>query len=303
MSQKALLSQNGPVFSRIVLGVMKWGDWGKKLDTSGMLSLIEYGLELGITTFDHADIYGSYTTESAFGEALKGKSALRQEMQLVTKCGIKMVTPNRPHHKIKSYDTSIEHITWSVEQSLKNLHTDYIDLLLLHRPDPLLHPDDVADIFTSLKTQGKVLHFGVSNFAPSQFEMLYSRIPLVTNQIEASVICTEPFLDGTLDQCILHRIKPMAWSPLGGSDMFTKGTNPQVQRIQAMAQQLANQRENATIDQILLAWLLMHPSGILPVIGTTQPERIKAACDALNVHLTREEWFELWSASQGAEVA
>jgi predicted oxidoreductase len=303
MSQNVLLSQNGPVFSRIVLGVMKWGVWGKKLDTQEMLRLIEFGLELGITTFDHADIYGHYTTEAEFGAALKLKPSLRQEMQLVTKCGIKLVTPNRPHHLLKSYDTSIEHLTWSVEQSLKNLNTDHLDLLLIHRPDPLLNPEDVADIFTSLKTQGKVLQFGVSNFTPSQFALLNTYIPLVTNQIEASVVHLEPFLDGTLDQCMQHRIKPMAWSPVGGSELFEKSEDARIRRVQTAAQAIADEREGATPDQVLLAWLLMHPSGMLPVIGTTQPERIRAACRAQDVHLTREEWFELWSASTGGEVA
>lgn len=303
MSQKTLLSPNGPVFSRIVLGVMKWGAWGKQLDTQAMLRLLEESLELGITTFDHADIYGAYTTEAEFGEALKKRPSLRQEMQLVTKCGIKMRTPNRPHHKVKSYDTSIEHITWSVEKSLKNLNTDYIDLLLIHRPDPLLNPDDVADTFTSLKTHGKVLHFGASNFSPSQFDVLNSRISLVTNQIEASLLHLNPFLDGTLDQCLLHRFKPMAWSPLGGGSIFTDSTNANAHRVLAIAQEMVAQRTETTVDQILLAWLLMHPAGILPVLGTANIDRIKAAVKALDTALTREEWFELLQASMGKEVA
>ena len=302
MLQPTKLSPHGPTFSRLVWGVMTWGVWGKNYSTQEMLRLIEYGVEHGITTFDHADIYGHYTTEAEFGQALKGRSGLRQKMQLVTKCGIKLVTPNRPQYTFHGYDTSREHIRWSVEQSLKNLQTDYLDLLLIHRPSPLMHPDDIAEEMGQLMKEGKVRHFGVSNFTPSQFQMLRSRIPLVTNQVEASLLHLDPFWDGTLDQLLEHNIQPMVWSPLGGGKMFTDQEDERVLRIRKVAAELAETRAGATIDQILLAWLLMHPSGILPVLGTGRAERMESAIKALRIQLTRDEWFMLWTASMGEEV-
>lgn len=302
MVESVQLAANGPRFSRMVAGVMKWGDWGKQLDTQEMLRLIEQCIESGVTTFDHADIYGHYTTEAAFGAALKLQPALRERMQIVTKCGINLVTPNRPQHKIKSYDTSKNHILKSVEQSLQNLQTDQIDLLLLHRPDVLLDPDVVAETFSNLQQAGKVKYFGVSNFTPSQFAMLNSRIELVTNQVEASLLHLDPFTDGTFDQCLQHRIKPMVWSPLGGGEIFGASKDDRIIRIQRTAKTLAT-KHDAALDQILLAWLLRHPAQLLPVLGTARIERIQAATEAIHIELTREEWYELWQASRGEEVA
>jgi predicted oxidoreductase len=303
MLQPIQLAKNGPLLSPIVLGVMKWGVWGKQHDAQAMLRLIEESIALGVTSFDHADIYGHYTTEAEFGAALSLKPALRDQMQLITKCGIKLVTPNRPSYKIKSYDTSKEYIIWSAEQSLKNLRTDRIDLFLIHRPSPLMDPDEIAEAFEVLKKAGKVLHFGVSNFTPSQFDLLNDRFPLVTNQIQANIMHLEPFLDGTLDQCLRHRIRPMAWAPLGGGDFFTKLDDPKVKRIRAVLNELSDKKSAAAIDQLVLAWLMRHPSGILPVIGTGRVERVRSAVGAMKVEYTREEWFEVWEASVGREVA
>lgn len=297
------LHENGPVLSRIVFGVMKWGDWGHQLDAQQMLKLIEQSIEAGVTTFDHADIYGSYTTEAAFGEALKLKPSLREQMQLVTKCGIKMMAPQRAHHRLKSYDTSPEHIRWSVDTSLRNLQTDYIDLLLIHRPSPLMDPDRIAEEFEYLRHSGKVRHFGVSNFTPSQFDMLNSRIPLATNQVEASLLHLDPFTDGTFDQCLEQRIKPMAWSPLGGGTIFQQLPGDREQRILNAAKDIIKRRgQDIGVDQLMIAWLLQHPAHILPVVGTARIERLRAAADAVHIMMSREEWFELWQASAGAEV-
>jgi predicted oxidoreductase len=289
-------------FSPVIAGTMKWGQWGDKFSTSQYRQIIEDCLSLGVTSFDHADIYGHYTTEEEFGAAVKEIPALRSQMQLITKCGIKMVTPNRPNHKIKSYDTSRQHIIQSAENSLKNLHTDYIDVLLIHRPDPLMHPDEIAEAFTQLKSSGKVLHFGVSNFTPSQTEMMASRFPITTNQIEISILYLKPFVNGVLDQCITKKIIPMAWSPLGGGDLFKPSDDERNIRVVSAAGILAG-KYNASPDQILLSWLLQHPSGILPVLGTAKIERIKKAMEALTIKLSREEWFMLWRASTGQEVA
>lgn len=289
-------------YSSVIAGTMKWGFWGSKFNSTAYEQMINDCIAIGVTSFDHADIYGSYTTEEEFGQVLKQNPSLRKQMQLITKCGIQMVSPNRPQHKIKSYDTSFEHIIESVETSLENFSTDYIDCLLIHRPDQLFDADEVAKAFTQLKQQGKVLHFGVSNFRKWQVDLLNSRFPVEVNQIECSLLQLNPFVDGTLDQCQQHHITPMAWSPLGGGSLFTDTDDEQNKRIIAVANFLAEKYASAP-DVIILSWLLTHPSGIRPVLGTSRIERIKAAVAATQIKLEREEWFMLWRASTGKEVA
>lgn len=288
--------------SRIIAGTMKWGIWGAKFSTAEYDLLIRSCLELGVTSFDHADIYGDYTTEEEFGAVLKKDPSLRSRLQLITKCGIQKVSTQRPLHKIKSYNTSFTHIIESVETSLENFGTDYLDVLLLHRPDALLNADEVAKAFTQLKQQGKVLHFGVSNFKPQQLELLRSRFPVEVNQIQCSVTHMEPLTDGTLDQCQQSGIVPMAWSPLGGGSLFAAQDDDRSLRIGAAASILA-ETYGVTPDMILLNWLLTHPATIYPVLGTTKQERVKNAVDAAGFQLSREEWYMLWRASTGREVA
>ena len=291
------------MYSKIIAGTMKWGLWGARFDTAAYEQMINDCLAAGVTSFDHADIYGDYTTEEEFGKVLQQQPSLRQQMQLITKCGIQMVSANRPQHKIKSYDTSYEHIIASVETSLKNLATDYIDCLLIHRPDPLFHADEVAKAFEQLKQQGKVLQFGVSNFRKWQVDLLRSRFPVAVNQVECSLLHLEPFGDGTLDQCQQHNIIPMAWSPMGGGNLFvTDDDDERNKRIIAVANILA-EKYVTSADVIILSWLMTHPSGILPVLGTSRIERIHAAVAASALKLEREEWFMLWRASTGREVA
>ncbi|RMG81914.1 MAG: aldo/keto reductase [Bacteroidetes bacterium] len=302
MVPKVKIAEGGPGFSRLVFGTMNWGVWGANLSAREMLSLIHKSHDLGVTTFDHADIYGHYTTEGTFGEALARNPSIRQNLQIVTKCGIRLITPNRPFNRVHSYDTSRRHILLSVENSLRELHTDYIDLLLIHRPSPLMDPDEIAEAFEQLKKSGKVLHFGVSNFTPAQFNMLQSRVPLVTNQVEASAIHLAPFLDGTFDQCLEKRIKPMVWSPLGGGKIFTDSDDPRNARIRKIAAQIGARHGDFSLDQVLIAWLLKHPAGILPVVGTSKFERLAAAVGAQKLEMTDEEWFEIWIASTGKPV-
>jgi predicted oxidoreductase len=215
-------------------------------------------------------------------------------MQLVSKCGIKFKSDKRPATRVKHYDTSKEHIVWSAENSLKMLGTDHLDLLLIHRPDPLLNPTEVAEAFSLLKEQGKVLHFGVSNFTPNQFRMLqhYLPFPIVSNQIEISLSRVDAFFNGELDVLLEHEATAMAWSPLGGGKLvfddkewFTKAT-----------------KYNASYSQLSLAWLLMHPA-IFPVVGTTKPERIIEAVKSLDIKLDRQDWFEMLQWATGREVA
>ncbi|HEX3023766.1 MAG TPA: aldo/keto reductase [Chitinophagaceae bacterium] len=284
-----------------VAGCMRWGKWGANYTTAEYRKMIDVCLQHGITSFDHADIYGGYTTEEEFGTALKEAPALRLQMQLISKCGIQMLSENRSHHQIKSYNTSAKHIIESTEKSLKNFGTDYLDILFIHRPDPLLNPVEVAEAITLLKQQGKIKHFGVSNFLPHQTEALRKYISIEFNQVEISIIHLTSFIDGTLDNCLQHKIIPMAWAPLGGG-MFTDETHHRFRSITATAFELA-EKYNTGINQILVAWLLAHPSKIIPVVGTTKVERLLQAKEANKIILEREDWFKLWVASTGEDVA
>uniref|UniRef100_UPI00046430B9 aldo/keto reductase n=1 Tax=Franconibacter pulveris TaxID=435910 RepID=UPI00046430B9 len=218
MVQRITLAPQGPEFSRLVMGYWRLMEW--KFSARELVSFIEAHLDSGITTVDHADIYGGYQCEAAFGEALRLAPHLRQRIEIVTKCGI--ATTAKEENTLGHYITSREHILRSAETSLKNLATDSLDLLLIHRPDPLMDADEVAEAFLALHQSGKVRHFGVSNFTPAQFMLLQSRLPftLATNQVEISPVYQPLLLDGTLDQLQQLRIRPMAWSCLGGGRLF-----------------------------------------------------------------------------------
>lgn len=288
-------------FSPVIAGTMKWGKWGAHFNTSDYLRMIEDCVEAGATTFDHADIYGNYTTEAEFGLALKENPSIRNQVQLITKCGICMVAPNRPGHQIKHYNTSKIHIIESAERSLKNLQTDFIDLLLIHRPDALMDPVEIAEAFSMLKNAGKVLHFGVSNFNVSQTALLQSCFLVEVNQVEISILHTDPIYNGILDQCIKEHIQPQSWSPLGGGILNGIADDERSRRIMAVAE-ILGEKYAAGFDQILLAWLMKHPAGIIPVLGTTKAERIKTAILARSIDLSREEWYMLLRAATGHEV-
>ncbi len=288
--------------STLIFGTMRIGSWGANMNAEQTLHMIERCLEMGITTFDLADIYGDYSTEGDFGKALALKPELRDKMQLITKFGIRMQCAARPEHHIKSYDASKEHMIASVENSLRELKTDHIDVLLIHRPDILLDPDEVAEAFTSLEKAGKVRALGVSNFTPSQFDLLNSRIPLVTNQVEISLMHRDCFIDGTLDQCMKHKIRPQAWSPVAGGSIFSQIEDVNVQRIHQVAKPLC-EKYGLALDQLLFAWLLKHPSRIMPVIGTTKLNRVEAAVAAQKVEISRVDWYDLWQAATGVTIA
>lgn len=284
-----------------IAGCMRWGAWGSKFNTTAYQNIIAACLDNGITTFDHADIYGDYTTEADFGAAFKSFASKRSSIQIISKCGIQMLGPNRPEHIVKSYNTSKTHIINSVERSLINLHTDYLDVLLIHRPDPLMHPDEIASAVTLLKDAGKINQFGVSNFLPHHVNMLQKSIPVEYNQLEVSIIYTDPLFNGQLDQCIERKIIPMAWSPLGGN-IFSNSDDEKNKSVLAMARTMI-EKYNCTVSSVLLAWLYAHPAGLLPVLGTSQIERIIEAKDARAIKFSREDWFKLLEASRGIQVA
>jgi len=286
--------------SRIIHGHWRLADW--KLSDQQLLKLTEQSIELGLTSFDHADIYGNYSCESLFGDALSLKPSLRDEIQIISKCGIKLESNKFPERKLKTYDYSYEHIVTSVENSLKNLKTNYLDVLLLHRPSPFFNPEEVAKAFSDLKRRAQVLNFGVSNFNSQQFDMLnsYTDEKLVTNQVEISPYCLEHFENGNLDFFLKERIKPMAWSPLAGGRLL----NPQSekgQKIYKVLLEIAEELELDQIDQVIYAWLLKHPVGIMPIVGTSRIERIKNAVDAISIEMSHEQWFRIYEAT-GAEM-
>ena len=244
------------IYSRLIAGTMTWGSWGKQLSKKEMASLINFCVDNNITTFDHADIYGAYTTEADFGKAFADSGLKRKDIQLISKCGIQHECENRTN-KIKHYNYSKDYIIWSVEESLRNLNTDYLDLLLLHRPSPLMVVEEIAEAVTILKKDGKIRDFGVSNFTPSQMDMIGLRMDIDVNQIEFSLTEHTAMHDGTLDFMMTCGIKPMAWSPLGS---VFKEDNEQTRRIHTQLG-LLKDKYNATEDQLLLAWIMKHPSG------------------------------------------
>lgn len=288
-------------FSRFVAGFWRLKDW--EMSSREILTYIEQLLGNGITTFDHADIYGNYECEALFGEALKLKPELRSQIQLVTKCGIVQKQENPSKKRFQYYDTSYEHVMESVNRSLSNFKTDYIDLLLIHRPDPLMNPEETARAFRDLQTSGKVLNFGVSNFSITDFKMLnhYFDNKLVTNQIEISPYDLEHFENGNISFLTQEGIHPMAWSPLAGGKLIHP-MDEESRRIHRRLSELADRLQISSIDILIFAWLLRHPVGIIPVIGTGKIERVRQAIKALEIDLSTEDWFRIYEAGLGHPV-
>lgn len=287
--------------SRIVHGHWRLADWN--LSDQEILKLVEQATELGVTTFDHADIYGDYSCEKLFGNALALKNDLRKNIQIVTKCGIKLLSNKFPDRKIKYYDYSYDHIISSVENSLTNFRTDHIDLLLLHRPAPFFNPEEVANAFRDLKRRGKVLHFGVSNFNIQQFELLNNYVDdkLVTNQIEISPMCLEHFENGNLEYLQKNKIKPMAWSPMAAGNILNPETDNEQNVIKAL-NEVAKELGVNESDKIVYSWLLKHPGSIIPILGTSKIDRIKSAIDAFQLKMSLEQWYKIYIASAGKEL-
>ena len=286
------------MLSPIVAGVWRMASWN--WSPQERLRWIEQCLDLGVTSFDHADIYGGYTVEALFGEALALAPELRQRMQLVTKCGIQLRVDARPDTRIKHYDTSAQHIVRSVEHSLTQLHTDVIDLLLLHRPDALMDADEVASAFDTLRTQGKVKAFGVSNYTPAQYELLQSRTPLVTNQVECHPLHRAPLNDGTFDQAQRLRARPMIWSPLAGGALFSSEAEDAM-RVRGTLTSIGA-RYGVSAATIAFAWLLRLPCNPYPITGSRRIEAMQEAVAATAITLDRQEWTDILVAATGNDV-
>jgi predicted oxidoreductase len=287
--------------SRIVHGQMRIPDW--HLSPQELLWLMEELTGLGVTSFDHADIYGNYSCEASLGEAIRLKKSFRDGIEIITKCGIKLVSDKFPGRKVKIYDYSFGHIVSSVNNSLKNIGTDHIDLLLLHRPAPFFDPEEAAKAFSVLKRDGKVLHFGVSNFSPGQYEMLnsYTEEKLVTNQVEISPYCLEHFENGNLDFFLSRKIRPMAWSPMAGGKLLNPHDEKGSQVLKVL-QEVAAELNARQVDTVVYAWLLKHPATIMPVVGSGKLEHIRCAVEALKLDMSLEQWYRILIAVKGKEL-
>ena len=296
--QRITLSDSLSV-SRIIYGLWRHTD-DQDSSTQKLQSKIEACLEQGITTFDQADIYVGYTSETLLGETIKQAPHLRDSMEIITKCDIVAPIGIYSNKKIKHYDTSAQHINSSVERSLSQMAIDQIDLLLLHRPDPLMDAEETGKALDNLIESGKVKTIGVSNFKPWDIDLLQSctKNKLVSNQIEISLSQNNALTNGDLAYLQQHRIPPMAWSPLGGGELFKHSHSPLYQKLNNLAKGFGVQPA-----AVAIAWLLRHPAQILPIMGSNNIQRIKQFSEALIVDLSREEWFELLQIATGKEVA
>ena len=282
--------------SPIVAGTMNWGIWDKKLSTLEMIHLINICIENKISTFDHADIYGSYTTEAEFGKAFAESKIAREKIQLISKCGIQLEGSRK--NAIKHYDYSKEYIIWSAENSLKNLQTDYLDVFLLHRPSPLMVADEIAEAVEKLKKDGKIIDFGLSNFTSSQTELIRQKTEINYNQVQFSATHHEAMLDGSFDYMQVHGIRPMSWNPLG--TVFREDTE-QTRRLKKVLAELV-EKYGVGSDTILLAWILQHPAKVIPVAGTVNIARIQQLMKAVELKMDKQDWFAIWTESMGNEV-
>jgi predicted oxidoreductase len=308
--QKVSIGESKLSSSRLAYGCWRIARTGNiQEDLKTARSAILAAVEAGYTFFDHADIYCRGRSESAFGEVLRENRNLRKKLIIATKCGIRPA--DEPPGAPQRYDFSAEYIIRSCEQSLKRLHTEQIDLFQLHRPDWLMDIDEVAIAFSSLHKSGKVKEFGVSNFQPSQVSLIQRILQqkvektLAAHQLEISLVQLAAFEDGTLDQCQALNMTPLAWSPLGGglladgaSELLPGQKSYKPAAINAALDEVAQARGTTRVA-IALAWLLKHPTRIIPIIGSINPDRIRAAAAAAKIELTREEWYRLLIAARG----
>jgi predicted oxidoreductase len=297
------LAPNAPEVSRIACGMWRLAEDPEGTSPKRVRAKIDACLENGITTFDHADIYGLYTCEGIFGRALAESPGLRDRMEIVTKCGINVPCANRPGTRVAHYDSTAAAIERCVERSLRELHVDYIDLLLIHRPDWLTSAEETARGLERVCATGKVRSVGVSNYSVHQYALLahfLSPHRLATNQLEISLLAMGAIYDGTLDQCQAHGTHPMAWSPLAKGLLMT-GEDEAAVRTRAALARIAAEYQ-ATPDQLALAWVAALPCAPQVVIGSNRIERLKAAAASDRLVLDRQHWFELWEAAQGRRI-
>lgn len=280
--------------SPIVQGCMKWGVWGANFSLNEFQQAIETCLNAGITSFDHADIYGGYTTEASFGKAWRAMDVSREKVQLISKCGIQ-IEHLRPENFVKHYQYDAAYIIESALKSIADLNCSYIDLFLLHRPSPLLQGEEVAKAVDFLKSEGLIKHFGVSNFSVHELAYLQSFVSVEYNQLQLSLLTSEPLTNGLIDYMKLHKIQVMCWNPLGN---YYQHNNTALNEV---ITNLASKYQT-DINGILLSWLMQIPHPIFPVIGTTNLQRMIDATEAINCKLQPQDWFLLWETARGQQV-
>ena len=296
------LAPSGPEVSRFAFGMWRLAADPEGITPARIRTKIDTCLECGITTFDHADIYGMYTCEGVFGRALADAPELRAQMQIISKCSINVPCENRPGVRVAHYDATAEAIERCVDRSLRELRTDHLDVLLVHRPDWLSSAEQTARGLNAVMESGKVRHVGVSNYSTHQYALLsqYVGSGLVTNQVEISLLKMEAIYDGTLDQCQAHGTHPMAWSPLAQGTLLA-GDAPAAARTRAALERIAPEY-GATAMQLALTWVTALPSQPQVVLGTNRIERIREAAAADRLTLDRQHWYELWEAAQGRPI-
>ena len=294
-----LMAPKGPSFSKLVQGYWRLGDW--QMSPQARLTFLNQHIEMGISTVDNAAIYGD--SEVLFGEALQLEPTVRDKIEIVSKFGINGIATGGNEKRVSHYDSSKSAIIASTENSLQRLGIEQLDALLVHRPDFLMQADEVAEAFAALKQSGKVKHFGVSNFTPTQFDLLQSRLdtPLITNQVELNPINMQMVENGVLDQLQQYRISPMIWSCLAGGAIFNLSTEQAI-RLRTCLGILAEELGATSLTQVIFAWVLKHPSNPIALIGSGKIARVKEAVDALALNMNTEQWYRVWVASKGVPV-
>lgn len=296
------LHNHSPEFSPIAFGTWRILADPATSAPESLLALLKVCLDQGITTLDTAEIYGGYRVEEAVGAALALDPGVKQRMEIITKAGIYVPNEFHPERRFAHYNATAARLVKSAEKSLRWLGVEVLDCLLVHRPDWIASIDDTAEGLNRLLKEGKIRSAGVSNYSASQFAALSSRMdqPLVTNQVEFHPFHMDPIYDGVLDQCQEKRVRPMAWSPMAGGRIFSE--NPEALRLRAACAEMSGRYQNAGVDQLVLAWIMAHPSKPLPVLGTGKAERVRAAAEAAELTMTREDWYGLWEAAKGHKV-
>ncbi len=284
--------------SRMIYGMWRLGD-DDDTSPAHVQAKIESCLSQGITTMDQADIYGGYEAEEIMGAALKAAPALKDQIEIVTKCDIVAPAGRYADMRVKYYDTSAAHITASVEHSLRLMDIDRIDLLLVHRPDPMMDPHETGAALDAVVASGKVGAVGVSNFKLHDWTLLQSamKTQLVTNQIEISLVANDAFTNGDVAYLQERGIKPMAWSPLGGGSLFAQSDSTLLAKLTEIGAS-----QDVGPEAVAVAWIMAHPAGIMPVMGTNNMTRISRIADAMRVSIDRQTWFELYELANGSEV-
>lgn len=291
--EKIYLSDSGPKVSPAVYGFYRWDE--VKNTSSSMENIINLCLELGINTFDHADVYGSYQCEELFGEVIAKKSFKREDIVLFTKCGLLLPNASNPDVRVKHYNTSREHILKSVDNSLRKLKTDYIDIFLLNQLDPITNLEETALTLDQLKESGKIKNIGVANFSVFQHQLLasYLKRPIVTNHIELNLLDTSALQNGQMDYIKQRYMHPLVSAPLA-EGRIANGTDPQAVKVRRKLEEISP-KYNADIESLAVAWLVKL--GAIPLIGTTDEKRIRNIANAFNIDLDRQDWYELYAAS------